>query len=168
VAVLYGGLRASRTDSTLYVKAKWEGELGEEIPDETWYDMWKTHQITTQSLKWREFSWKNLIRYFVTPKIKSKQINALQPCWRLCNHMDPDHTHIFWNCTKVQPFWGNVHSVLCAVLGYVVPKSCLVLYLGHLEGAVHVGDQYLVRILLVAGKKTITKNWLKPDTPSHN
>lgn len=47
------------------------------------------------------------------------------------------------------------------------PKSCLVLYLGHLEGMVHVGDQYLARILLVDGKKTMTKNWLKSDTPSY-
>ena len=156
VAVLDGCLMDSRTDSTLYVKAKWERELGEEIPEGIWYDMWKTYQITTQSLKWRQFSWKNLIRYFITPKFKSKQINARQPCWRLGNHMDPDHTHIFWKCTKTQPFWGNVHSVLCGVLGYVIPKSCL-LYFGHLEGTVHVGVQYLVRILLVAEKKNITK-----------
>jgi len=40
-------------------------------------------------------------------------------------------------------------------------------YLGHLDGMVHVGDEYLARILLVAGKKTITKNWLKSDTPSN-
>ena len=98
VAVLYGCLMDSRIDSTLYVKAKWEMELGEEIPEGISYDMWNAHQITAQSLKWREFSWKNLIRYFITPKIKSKQLNAQQPCWRLCNHMNPDHTHIFWRC----------------------------------------------------------------------
>ena len=48
-------------------------------------------------------------------------------------------------------------------LGYVIPKSCLVLYLGRLEGTVHVGDQYLIRVLLLAGKK----NWLKSDTTSY-
>ena len=38
----------------LHLKAKWEGELGEEIPEGIWYDMWKTHQNTTQYLKCME------------------------------------------------------------------------------------------------------------------
>ena len=41
VAVLNGCLMNSRLDSTLYVKTKWERELGEEIPEGIWYDMWK-------------------------------------------------------------------------------------------------------------------------------
>lgn len=67
----------------------------------------------------------------------------------------------------MQLFWGNVHTVLCDVLGHVIPKSCLVLYLGHLEGSVHGSEQYLIRILLVVRKKTITKTWLKSDTPTY-
>lgn len=46
-------------ESTVYVKAKWERELGEEITEKMWYDIWKEHKNTTQSLKWREFIWKN-------------------------------------------------------------------------------------------------------------
>ncbi len=57
-------------------------------------------------------------------------------------------THIFLSCRKIQHFWDDIHSVLCEVLGYEIPRSRLVLYLGHMEGSVHVGDQYLVKILL--------------------
>lgn len=32
--------------------------------------MWEAHHTTTQSLRWREFNWKNMIRYFITPKKK--------------------------------------------------------------------------------------------------
>lgn len=59
---------------------------GEEIPEEIWYDMWKTHQTTTQSTRLRELDWKNLICYLLF-KMKSKQMNAQQPHWRLCNHI---------------------------------------------------------------------------------
>lgn len=166
VSVLYHCLMTSKRDSTLYLKSKWERELGEGIPEGMWYEMVKTHQTTSQSLIWREFNWKNLIRYFITPNIKSKQMKVQQPCWRLCNHVNSDHTHVFWKCTNIQPFWRNVYSVLCEVLGYKIPNSCLVLYLGHLEGLVHKEDQYLVKILLAAGKKAITKNWLRTDTPN--
>lgn len=39
------------------------------------------------------------------------------------------------------------------------------MYLGYLEGAVHEKDRYLAKTLLSAAKKTITKNWLKTETP---
>ena len=106
-------LMETKDESTLYVKAKWEGELNVKISDQMWLDMWKTTQITTQSLSWREFMWKNQIRFFITPKIISKQKKVQQPCWRLCDDLDTNHTHIFWNCIKIQPFWGRIHSVLC-------------------------------------------------------
>ena len=48
-SILYSCLMEAKNDSTLYVKAKWEKELSEEIPDTMWYDMWKIHKTTTQS-----------------------------------------------------------------------------------------------------------------------
>lgn len=84
--------------------------LNEEVPENTRYDTLKTHQMTTQSLRWRGFIWKNHIGYFITPKIKSKQ---------------NQNTHIFWKCAKIPPFWNNIQSAFCEV----IPRSCLVLYL---------------------------------------
>ena len=144
----------AKNDSTLYVKAKWEKELSEVIPDNMWY-MWKIHQAI-HSHGWIEFTWKKLISFFITPRITSKQTNTQQPCWRLCNCMDPNHTHMFWSCRKILPFWDHIHIVLCEVLGYKIPQTCLVLYLRHMEGSVHKGNQYLIKILLAAAKKAIT------------
>lgn len=39
------------------------------------------------------------------------------------------------------------------------------MYLGYLECTVDVKDRYLAKILLLAAKKAITKNWLKTETP---
>lgn len=127
-------------------------------PEEVCCDMWKTHRTTTQSL--REFDRKNLIHYFITPKMNRKQMKAGLPAgddvttWIQISHKQP-------------ACWRDVHSALCAVLGYVIPKSCLVLYRGHLEGTAHVGEQYLVKIVLTARRKADTKNCLKTVTPSY-
>ncbi len=48
------------------------------------------------------------------------------------------------------------------VLGYKIPKASLFLLMGNIKGIVLKSDQYVC--LLVACKKTITRNWLKDST----
>ena len=78
----------------------------------------------TQSNGWRVFTWKNQSCLFLS-KITSKQTNTQQPCWSLCNCMDPNHTQVFWSCSKINPFWAHIHVMLCEVLGYKTPKLVL-------------------------------------------
>ena len=71
--------------------------------------------------------------------------------------MDPNHTQVFWSCTKTR-FWDHIQ---CAVQGSRIQNPPLVLYLGHMGGTVQKGDQYLIEILLAAAKKAICKNRLQ-------
>lgn len=50
--------------STEYLKSKWETEINIEMSSIDWKNMWINHQKTTASQKWRQFSWKTLIRFF--------------------------------------------------------------------------------------------------------
>lgn len=106
--------------------------------------------------------------FFVTHKIRSKTSSTHQPCWRQCVCLDAHHTHIFWSCGKLKPFWDDVHSVLINVLGYKIPLSCTVLYLGHITAVTLKRDRYLFRILLTAARKAITRSWYKPESPKQN
>jgi hypothetical protein len=63
ISALYKTLTTTK-HSTKYIKEKWESEFNTYISDDDWQDMWKTHQTTTNSRIWREFSWKNLVRFF--------------------------------------------------------------------------------------------------------
>ena len=50
---------------------------------------------------------------------------------------------------------------------YKIPLCCKVLYLCNFtEENVHAGDRYLVNILLIAGKKAITRKWGRADLPT--
>ena len=78
-----------------------------------------------------------------------------------------NHSHVFWLCPKITTFWEDVHLVICRILGYGVSKSCTLLYLGVITGNVVLkDDRYILKIMLVACKKAITRKWYKTDPPS--
>ena len=102
---MYSNLMERRGNTTLYARLKWERELGVNISEDEWLHIWRTHQSTTSSHAWRLFCWKNLIRFFITPKFQNKYLSVPQPCWRKCGATNLDHSHVFWLCPKIINFW---------------------------------------------------------------
>lgn len=105
------------------------------------------HQFTDA-----EGTWKNLICFFITPKVKSKQLQ--QRLWLIwCRLLT-----CVLEVSEINYVLGN--GMLSA--STKVLKRCLVLYVCNLsEESVMGSNKYLVIMLLVASKKTITKNWGK-------
>ncbi len=79
---------------------------------------------------WREFCWRNLIRYVINPKLKSIQNGEKGSglCWRKCGEQLADHFHVFWSCPTIQPYWQEVTQVIYNI--FDDPFSTI--YLGNL------------------------------------
>ncbi len=80
-------------------------------------------------------------------------------------------THIFWKCYKVLKFWRIVHGTIQKILEYDIAMSYMVLYLcnfNSIREIIRVRDKYLIKILLIASKKAITRKWGKEDPPSQD
>lgn len=105
ISALCRGLMACRKASSLYIKEKWERKLKEQITEEERFTICKTQCTATNSRIWRVFNWKDMARFFITPKIRKELASSQQPLWRSCRHMDVDHTHIFWSCQKMKGYW---------------------------------------------------------------
>lgn len=119
------------------------------------------------SRSWRKHCWKNIIRFFITPKITSKYGSGVHQCWRQCGEFQANHSHVFWLCPLIVPFWNNVYLEIVRILGYAIPKTSLVMYLGLISrNEVAKEDMYLLKILLAACKKAITKKWFKSKIPT--
>lgn len=166
VSKLYKGLQKQNGNSTFYVKSKWEKELNIVLSEGDWHTMCDTQQTSTSSKRWREFGWKSLIRFFITPNITNKFQGLHLQCWRQCGCTNANHSHIFWTCIKLKPFWDSVFETVDSIMAYAIPKEAKIYLLGQLPGEViQKQDQYIFKIFIIASKKAITKNWLKIDPP---
>jgi len=166
ISTIYGQIMEARGNTTTYVKPKWQRELGVNITDDEWSHIWNTQQSTTSSRVWRLHCWKNLIRFFRTPKIRNKHTSLPQPCWRGCGDINVNHSHVFWLCPKIAKFWEDVRLIIGRILVYGVSNSFTLLYLGFITGNVLKDDRYILKIMLAACKKAITRKWYKTDPPS--
>ena len=112
---------------------------------------------------------KSGLLFLIMPKVKSKYNNTNLTCWRECGVKHAaDHSHIFWKCHKVFKFWGIVHETIQKILGYDIPMSYMILYLCNFNFTkenIRGRDKYLVKILLIASKKAITRKWGKVEPP---
>ena len=76
VSELYKGLQQNTPENTWYIKDKWEAEGNFSITAEDWEKTCETLKQSTCSSVWREFNWKNHMRYFITPLQKNIEVLA--------------------------------------------------------------------------------------------
>ena len=93
VSKLYKGLLKQQGRNTVSIKMKWEREFNIESSGSDWQSIFKTQHTSTSSKRWREFGWKNLTS-FVNPYPKNKQLGQQQYCWRQCEQLNANHSHI--------------------------------------------------------------------------
>lgn len=168
VSCLYKGLLDLTSYSTSYIKIKWEKEGGINISEEEWTAIWRYQWMCTGSQKWREFGWKSLIRYFITPSQKSHYDSNSPVCWRNCGNQSANHYHIFWDCSVLRDYWREIHNALQYIFKCEIPLESKTMFFGHVPQEWPKRDKHLVNILLVACKKGITRKWLSPESPTIN
>ena len=165
VSCMYKGLLDLKSHSTSYIKTKWEKEGGISISEEEWTTIWRYQWTCTSLQKWKEFGWKSLIRYFITPSQKSHYDNNPPFCWRNCGNQSANHYHVFWDCPVVRDYWREIHNALQDIFKCEIPFESKTMFFGHIPQEWPNRDKYLI-ILLVACKKSITRKWLSRESPT--
>lgn len=168
ISRIYLALQMNRGFSTMYIKSRWEKEANIQIPEDDWLNICKTMSTTSSSDLWREFTWKNTLRFFITPRIKSLQTNnpAQGRCWRGCGNMSAGHFHIFWECPIISSYWENIIAAINSIINLQPDVSFGVIYLGNIPTDINKQDRYLLQILLASSKKAITRKWLNKECPT--
>lgn len=168
ISKTYSVLQKEKKLSTIYIKLKWEKEAKIDIPEEDWLNICKTIATTSSSDLWREFTWKNTVRFFITPRVKELQNKNVEhgKCWRKCGITSVGHFHIFWECPKISPYWTDVVKTIQLIMGLQLEETFIVFYLGNIPTGLTKRDRYLLQILQAASKKAITRKWLNEEPPT--
>uniref|UniRef100_A0A3B5R1I6 Reverse transcriptase domain-containing protein n=1 Tax=Xiphophorus maculatus TaxID=8083 RepID=A0A3B5R1I6_XIPMA len=165
ISRLYDAILRCKKDSTVYIKVKWEKEASLTISEDDWGHICKIPWTTTRSKVWREFCWKNIIRFFITPKQKRYQGRGFT-CWR-CGRDDANHFHIFWDCQTIQQYWSQIHNHLQNIFTANFPLTFECIFLCNIPvDKLNHNDQKLLFILLAGSKKALTRKWLKREPPT--
>lgn len=163
ISKLYRGLENLKNQDTQYIKQKWEAEANITLSLEEWEEINQHVWKTSSSLMWREYAWKNVVRFFRTPA-QTKYRETI--CWRNCGEKVAHHVHVFWSCPTLHNYWRDLKECIDKVLGCDLPFTFELFYLGKYNvqnvGKVNIR---MLRIMLLAGKKGITKMWMKADVP---
>lgn len=170
VSTLYRALSDMKKDNIEHIRHKWENEFNKEINEEAWRNIFIDLHKVTNSVNWREFSWKCSIRFFRSPVLVSKiNLNQTAYCWRDCGEALANHTHIFWTCPKLTGFWNEVFDIAEKALVIKLNRDPMMAILGaNMKEVKSKEGKYLLQILFVAAKKAITKNWLQREPPTCN
>lgn len=170
VSKLYSCIQINKKYSTDKIRLKWDKESQSVITEEQWLNICSVQLTSTSSGLWRDFCWRNLTRYFITPKLKFAQTGDLVRglCWRNCGEQLADHYHILWSCPAIQPYWQVIIRVIQTIIGNAINSSFSTIYLGNISPHFPGRDKYLLKILLAASKKAITRRWLQPTPPAES
>lgn len=159
ISALYNAIQLSKQDSTEYIK-RWEKEGNTVIYMES---ICQLQWISTGSNTWREFGWKNVVRFFVTP-IRKWHLDKGDACWRLCGTTGASHFHVFWDCQVIRAYWQELQEHVNNIFGVDIPFQWETMYLGDiLFDNWTTNDKRLLCVLLVASKKSIIRKWLRVE-----
>lgn len=167
VSHLYKILSSNNYQNTYDVKEDWELESNSIIEDEQWDKLCEGSHKGINSQMWKEFSWKIALRFFRTPFVISRFVKnpSAALCWRRCGKIG-DHTHILWDCPVISEYWKGIKEEIETIINREIPSNALFYLLSIIPDYFNVDQKYILHILLLVVKKTITAKWKQVLSPS--
>lgn len=148
-----------------YIK-KWEVELGIDIPRKKWEKaIMVTHKLSL-SAKHQERNYKILARWYKCP-VDLRKINPDngEECWR-CLKAQGTKSHIWYYCSKIQPFWQKIFESYSVMTGIDVYPDIQVAVLSMIPGSLKNIKKGLLKYFLTAARTIIARNWKSTNVPS--
>uniref|UniRef100_A0AAR2KTQ2 Reverse transcriptase domain-containing protein n=1 Tax=Pygocentrus nattereri TaxID=42514 RepID=A0AAR2KTQ2_PYGNA len=149
------------------LRQAWEKDLSIKFDDDSWNNMHKKIFPSCTSINIQEQNFKFFFRSYLTPSRLYKMCKNPSPLCPKCNSDTGTFMHMFWECTKIQVFWKDVHQVIQKMLEKHFHMSpCLYLLAHDPNGVLNGNQSYLMGSLSYLAKKCILLLWITPTVPT--
>uniref|UniRef100_A0A803K926 Reverse transcriptase domain-containing protein n=1 Tax=Xenopus tropicalis TaxID=8364 RepID=A0A803K926_XENTR len=142
----------------------WNKELNSEIDPIDWNSAFALITASTKSARLLEPSIKLMYRWYLVPTrlYKIYPLTSSKECWRGCAQ-EGTHTHIWWDCLKIVPFWTQVFDLINKVIDTPIPKIPTIALLNLELDLLKYTQKTLVVHFLETARLLIAQRW-KTDT----
>lgn len=86
-------------------------------------------------------------------------------CWK-CNADTGSMLHIWWSCTKIQPFWMKVHKLITEITTYSLDYAPQMFLLHHSKTHIPTYKHSLAMHLVNAAKMCVPYKWRSTEPPT--
>lgn len=146
---------------------KWEKQLDLSLTEEEWDRI--LHHIHKGSINvmTQEAGYTLLSGLHRTPLLIHKfTTTASSLCWR-CEPDPGSLLHLWWSCTKIQPFWSMIHADITKITSYTLDYTPAQYFLHHSSLPKSVYHKSLALHLVNAARLRISVCWNSISTQTH-
>ena len=162
-------LVTSALSSPLAIQNTWEKEFGATFAPEWWQATLDRVNSTSLCASLTLIQFKILHRAHLTKVRLNKLFDTSEMCDR-CHLAPADHTHTFYSCSRLAPFWSSVYDTLSRVLGRMVAPSPFISIFGVPEifSSFTRKECNIIAFVSLVARRHILLHWKDPKPPSSN
>ena len=167
ISIYYNVLISNLPSSSHATKQAWEADLGVEIIDCDWAEMWEYAKEISVCNRTKSIQFRILHRIHITPALRNKMDTNTSPLCLKCKVEIGNYVHCLWSCVKLQNYWYDIVSELSVIFGVSIDLNPVCLLLGFPDAHI-VNDKHkrLFNLLTFAARKNILLYWIKDAAPS--
>ncbi|KAM7402819.1 hypothetical protein PAMP_018030 [Pampus punctatissimus] len=152
------------------LKARWEEDLQEQIPDATWEKI--IHRIYTSSICQRH----TVIQFKIVHRLHWSKVRLsrikpdVDPVCDRCKQDPADLLHMFWACPKLSSFWHQIFGAFSEMLKVSVDASPLTALFGVLPQNTKINKQHrnMLAFCTLLARRLILTRWKDSQPPAYS
>lgn len=169
ISIIYNQICDLRPESLQALKARWEGDIGEELTEEVWNEMLVRVHRSSICARHALIQCKLLHRIYYTKDKLSKMHDTVSPDCNRCGQTPANLIHTFWLCPSLHSYWTEIFHSLSNIVGQRVEPTPLGALFGVFPSlpSLSRSEKDVLAFVTLLARRLILTNWKTPSPPSY-
>lgn len=168
IGKIYAVINSVKIEPLARVRGKWEEELATSISEEEWQSVIKNIYSSSICLRHRVIQFKVVHRLHWSKEKLAKFKPDVNPNCDRCEIEPATLSHMFWNCSKLAPFWQSIFKFLSNALKINVEPEATIAIFGTIPQVALLNRKYrkVIAFSTLIARRLILLKWKEKHPPS--